>query len=219
MSCDTKIGTRQSINKTALIDYIITENFKKCFVTKSILNSDHYGTVAILEKMMMKQMPIKKIFFDKKNYSKEKFQEYIRSSDWSLFWMSQNANEMMFQFCIIVEQAINVHAPLKSCFVRNDKPKIFLTRNNFLSGKNFNSENEASLLKDFISLNAEKNCWKFIQEVRNNEKQRIVIDTLRNILGELITNGKDITNLLSFKFSVLGEYFGESKKFDNIVLS
>ena len=43
--------------------------------------------------------------------------------------MSQNANEMMFQFCIIVEQAISVHAPLKSCFVRNDKPKIFLNRN------------------------------------------------------------------------------------------
>ena len=49
VSCNTKIGTRQSINKTALIDYIITENFKKCFVTESILNSDHYGTVAILE--------------------------------------------------------------------------------------------------------------------------------------------------------------------------
>ena len=78
---------------------------------------------------MMNQMPIKKTFFDKKNYSKEKFQEYIQSSDWSLFWMSQNANEMMFQFCIIVEQAINVHAPLKSCFVRNDKPKFFLNRN------------------------------------------------------------------------------------------
>ena len=88
VSCNTKIGTRQSINKTALIDYIITENFKKCFVTESILNSDHYGTVAIVEKMMMKQMPIKKTFFDKKNYSKEKFQEYNRSSDWSLFWMS-----------------------------------------------------------------------------------------------------------------------------------
>ena len=29
--------------------------------------------------------------------------------------------------------------------------------------------------------------FKFIQEVRNNEKQRIVIDTLRNSFGELIT--------------------------------
>ena len=147
---------------------------------------------------MMKQMPIKKTFFNKKNYSKEKFQEYIRSSDWSLFWMSQNANEMMFKLCIIVEQAINVHAALKSCFVRNDKPKIFLNRNKFLSGKNFKSENEASLLKDFISLNTEKSRWKFTQEVRNNEKQRIVIDTLRNSFGELITNGKDIAKFLKF---------------------
>ena len=67
VSCNTNIRTRQSVNKTALIDYIITENFKKCFVTESILNSDHYGTVAILdEKMMMKQMPIKKTFFRQK---------------------------------------------------------------------------------------------------------------------------------------------------------
>ena len=124
--------------------------------------------------MMMKQMPIKKTFLDKKNYSKENFQEHIRSSDWSLFWMSQNANEMLLQFCIIVEQAINVHAPLKSCFVRNDKPKI---------------------------------------------QQRIVIDTLRNSFGELITNGKDIANLLNFKFSVFGEYFGERKKIDKTLFS
>ena len=220
MSCNTKIGTRQSINKNALIDYIITENFKKCFVTESILNSDHYGTVVILEeKMMMKQMPIKKTFFDKKNCSKEKFQEYIRSSDRSLFWMSQNANEMMFQFCIIVEQAVNVHAPLKFCFVRNDKPKIFLNRNKFLSGKNVKSENEASLLKEFISLNTEKSRWKFIQEVRNNERQRIVIDTLLNSFGELITNEKDIANFLNFKFPILGEYFVESKKFDKTLFS
>ena len=172
VSCNTNIGTRQSVNKTALIDYIITENFKKCFVTESILNSDHYGTVAILDEKMMKQMPIKKTFFDKKNYSKENFQEYIRSSDWSLFWMSQNANEMMLQFCIIVEQAINVHAPLKSCFVRNDKPKIFLNRNKFPSGKNFKSENEASLLKDFISPNTEKvagNLYKKLGRMKNNE--------------------------------------------------
>ena len=170
VSYNTNIGTRQSVNKTALIDYIITENFKKCFVTESILNSNNYGTVAILEeKMMMKRMLIKKTFFGKKNYSKENFQEYIRSSDCSLFWMSQKDNEMMLQFCIIVMQATNVQAPLRSCFVRNDKPKIFLNRNKFRSGKNFKSENEASLLKDFISLNTEKSRWKIIQEIRNNE--------------------------------------------------
>ena len=117
----------------------------------------------------------------------------------------------MLEFCIVVEQAINVHAPLKSCFVRNDKPKIFLNRNKFLSGKNFKSENEASLLKDFISLNTEKSRWKFIQEVRNNKKQRIVIDTPRNSFGELIMNGKDIVNFLNFKFSVLGNTLAKEK--------
>ena len=85
--------------------------------------------------------------------------------------MLQNANEMMLQFCIIVEQAINVHAQLKSCFVRNDKPKIFLNRNKFLSGKNFKSENEASLLKDLISLNTvvAGNLYKKLGTMKNNE--------------------------------------------------
>ena len=72
VSCNTNIVTRQSVNKTALIHYIITENFKKCFVTESILNSDQYGTVAILdEKMMMKQMPIKKLFSTKRTILKK----------------------------------------------------------------------------------------------------------------------------------------------------
>ena len=168
--------------------------------------------------MIVKQMPIKRIFF-KKKYSTENFQEYIRNSDWSLFWMSPNNNEMMFQFCIIVEQAINVHAPLKLCFVRNEIPKIVLDRNKFLTGKNFKSENEASLLKDVIALNTEKSRCNFIQEVGNKEKQRIVRDTLRNSFGELIKNGKDIANLLNFKFSVLGKYFGERKKFDETLFS
>ena len=102
--------------------------------------------------------------------------------------MSQKVNEMMSKICIIFEQAIYVHAPLKSCFVRNAKPKFFLYRNKFLTGKKFISENEASLLKDFFALNTEKSSWKFINEVSNIEKQRTVINTLRNSFGELITN-------------------------------
>ena len=76
--------------------------------------------------------------------------------------MSENGKEMMFQFCIIVEQAINVHSPLKSCFVSNNKPKIVLDRNNFVTGKIFKSENEASFGKHIIALNTEKSRSKFI---------------------------------------------------------
>ena len=105
------------------------------------MNSDQIGTVAILEeKKIRKQMPIKETFFDKKKFYKHKFQKHNRNSNWTFFWMSQNANKMMFQLCIIVEQAINVHAPLKSCFGRNDKPKNFLDRDNFLTGKKSNQK-------------------------------------------------------------------------------
>ena len=43
--------------------------------------------------------------------------------------MPLNNNKMMSKFCIIVHQAINLHAPLKTCLIKNDKPKIFLDRN------------------------------------------------------------------------------------------
>ena len=62
----------------------------------------------------------------------------------------------MFQFCVIVEQAVNVHAVLKSCFVRKDNQKLFWREKKFLIGKNFKSENEAPLLKNFIAMNIEK---------------------------------------------------------------
>ena len=96
---------------------------------------------------------------------------------------------------------------MKPCFLRNDKQKIFLDRNKLLTGRKFNSVKESSLLRDFFALNTEKSCWKFVQVVRDNEKQRIVTDTLRNSFSELNTNGKDIANNWNFEVSVLGEYF------------
>ena len=74
--------------------------------------------------------------------------------------MSQNANEMMSLFCIIVEQAFNVHAPLKSSSLRYNKPKIFLDRNKFLTGKKNQIRKLGFLVKDFIALNTEKNLME-----------------------------------------------------------
>ena len=157
-------------------------------------------------------MPIRKFLRQKALFEKKiTGVNSLRNLDWSLFWMSDNANKIMSQVCITVEQEVNLHAPSKSCFVRNDKPKVFLDKNKFLSGKKFKSKNEASLLKDFIALKAEKSRWKFIQEVTNKEKQRTVVDTVGKSFVEFITNRKDIANLLNFKFSVLGEYFSEKK--------
>ena len=58
-----------------------------------------------------------------------------------------------------------------------------------------------------------------MKEVRNNEKQRTVINTLRNSFGEHITKGKDNANDLNFKFSFLGENIGEREKFDKTLFS
>ena len=74
------------------------------------------------------------------------------------------------------------------------------------------------MLKVFTASNTEKS-WAFIKKIRNIEKQRIVIDTQRNNFGEIITNGKHITNFSTFKFSTLGENFGERKKIDKTLFS
>ena len=62
----------------------------------------------------------------------------------------------MTQLCIIVEQAINVHASLKTCFVRNDKPRHSWIET-IANCKTIQIKNDASLLKDFIDFEHREN--------------------------------------------------------------
>ena len=162
VSCDSKIETRQSINKTALIDYIITEKFKKYFVIDSILNSDHYGTIAILEeKMMKKQMPINKTFFDKKNYSKEKFQEYIRVQIGFL----SGCHKMLTKWCL---NCVSYSNKQQMCMQQWNlvlwgmiNRKFFWIEMKSYLEKKFQIRKWSFLVNRLFSLNTEKNRWKF----------------------------------------------------------
>ena len=92
--------------------------------------------------MIKKQMPIRKFLRQKALFERKiSGVNAIRNSDLSLFWMSDSANKILSQVCIIVEEAINLYAPSKSCFVRNDKPKVFLDKNNILTGKKIQIRN------------------------------------------------------------------------------
>ena len=124
-----------------------------------------------------------------------------------------------------METVIKKPAPQKTVFIRRDKPKLTLhqqriTKNtvkNFAkASKNNNKnvlkqENDKNLLDVFQNLNSARERWNFINETRNCEKRQTEIPRLKNNFGTVLTNGNDIANLLNYKFSALGEYFGKKR--------
>ena len=74
------------------------------------------------------------------------------------------------------------------------------------------SSNEAKVNKDLLrQLSADKDRWKFINEQRNSARPSMSIDSLRNSFGDVLTGPMQIAELLTYKFSKLGEYLGRSR--------
>ena len=61
----------------------------------------------------------------------------------------------------------------------------------------------------FQNLKSAREKWNFINEIRKSEKTQTELPRLKNSFGTFLTNGNDIANLLNYKFSALGEYFGK----------
>ena len=73
-------------------------------------------------------------------------------------------------------------------------------------------ENEKHL-DVFQKLKSARKRWNFINEIRNSEKTQTEIPRLKNSFGTVSTNGNDIANLLNYKFSALGKYFGKKEQY------
>ena len=65
----------------------------------------------------------------------------------------------------------------------------------------------------FQNLKSARERWNFINEIRNCEKTQTEIPRLKNSFGTVLTNGNNIPNILNYKFSPLGEYFGEKEQY------
>ena len=74
-------------------------------------------------------------------------------------------------------------------------------------------ENEKLLLDVFQNLKSARERWNFINEIKNCEKTQTEIPKLKNSFGTVLTNGNNIANLLNYKFSALGEYFGKREQY------
>ena len=74
-------------------------------------------------------------------------------------------------------------------------------------------ENEKHLLDVFQNLKSASERWNFVNKIRICEKMQTEIPRLKNSIGTVTTNGNDIANLLNYKLSALGEYFGKKEHY------
>ena len=129
---------------------------------------------------------------------------------------------MLLEFQRIIERALALHAPIKACYIRTDKPKFLLQekmlceeiKSQFSRISDNNTKNdlirqkEKQLLSSFVELNSEKARWNFIQDLCNKEKTHASFQSLLNSFGDKITKPMEIANLLNYRFSTLGEFIG-----------
>ena len=212
-------ATRMTTSSSTLIDYIITDDYETGIVADTILKTDQFATIAVLKSVMLKSKTTKKKFFDKKNYSAIAFQNFIENSDWRHFYSAVTGDMMLLEFQRIIERALALHAPIKACYIRTDKPKFLLqekwlceeTKRQFSRISEDETKNdlirqkEKQLLSSFMELNSEKARWKLIQDLRNKEKTQARIQSLLNSYGDKITKPMEIANL-NYRFSTLGEF-------------
>ena len=129
---------------------------------------------------------------------------------------------MLLEFQRIIERAVALHAPIKACIIRTDKPNFLLqekwlceeTKRQFSrisedeTKNDLIRQNAKQLLSSFMELNSEKARWKFIQDLRNKEKAQAKIQSLLNSFDDKITKPMEISNLLNYRFSTLEEFIG-----------
>ena len=96
--------------------------------------------------------------------------------------------------------------------IKKHSKRFAKTSNN--NNKNvLKQENEKHLLDVFQNLKSARERWNLINEIRNCQKTQTEIPRLINSFETVLTNGNDIANLLNYKFSALGDYFGKKEQY------
>ena len=238
--------TRTNSSQSTQIDFVISEpeNFINVLTGDCPIKSDHFCNLGILKtKYEKKSSVFCKFIYDKAYYKSQEFIHTLRDADWSPVYNMSNVNEMMLSFNQILSSAIIKHAPLKKCFVRNDKSCFTLTEKwmkssdfkpSFLNQQTIDQGkfSKLKMLKKHISTVNENNfnrfqndliaaekCqrkkWLLINEIRNSKKCKPNIASLKNCFGDYVTEPKKIVNLLNYRFSQLGVFDGVSKNYQS----
>ena len=192
----------------------------------------------------MHQRPkvIIKEIYDKSNYKAEKLGEIIRNSDWTKVNKQNCAERMYTCFKLTIENAIRKCVPKEKVFIRNDKSnltiyekwvtaktkaayrKINTTANPYnINYQKLQNNLVENMGRDFLhnkvltfnSLDTVIDEWNFINEARNVKSTETETTSLKNSFSDTITDQKRIADLLNYRLSKLGDYFGQAKLYKN----
>ena len=164
--CSSETPTRITQSSETHIDYIIAEDTSKNIVFESNFKSDHLSSLLITQTKITKKKPRKFVTFDKKNYDPTKYTETLRHLPWHHIYSSVDVITKLQWLILLITHALELHAPLKSSFIRNQKPK------NILQAEWFNSEcrqKHKEKQKNFETHQTEKTeeSWKKYIESKN----------------------------------------------------
>ena len=100
LNSNTTLATRETSRTKSLIDYVICEIFLSSQTLDLTLKSDHLATLTLIgETVEKKKEAIKKIVFDKTNYSKNAFSLDDGKINLRSFYLSENPEIMYKNFC------------------------------------------------------------------------------------------------------------------------
>ena len=162
-------------NTKSLIDYIITDcsTINDTIICDSMAKSDHFATLSLLGlHVETKKVPVRKKIFDKKNHNALDFKHCLEQQNWQKMYFQNNLDSMLQVFTENFTTALLKSAPLKKCFIRNDKGfftlkdkwltrksrQLMVDRDRFLNDKD--NENFFDLKKQF-SISNDKDFNRF----------------------------------------------------------
>ena len=93
----------------------------------SIVKSDHIASLSLLGlHVENKNVAVQKNFFDKKNYNALNFKDCLEQQNWQKMRVQNNLDSMLQVLAEFFTTALSKNAPLKKCFIRNDKSFFLL---------------------------------------------------------------------------------------------
>ena len=92
------------------------------------IKSDHFDTLVFskYKKTTKQQSPIK-TFLGENDYKAEQFRQTFYSWNWDKLYQTSDFDERFDRFTNAIVQAQDKHAPIKNCFIKNEKNIFFLS--------------------------------------------------------------------------------------------
>ena len=125
--CNTFLPTRIAENGSSIIDYIVTDtSFTDSFVCDTIVKSDHLAQLVTSHcNIKPSKEAVRKVVFDKRYYSLQKFCKTLSQQNWGFPWTLANPEKQLEYFTNTFERVLRLYASKKAVFVRTAQKRSF----------------------------------------------------------------------------------------------